>query len=168
MVSYVVRGLGMIAAAGALAVTAAQPAEASVTLGPCTVTAITPTPVAVAPNGKKLAYGRASARCTASRQMQLDIALYGDDLLSDDNIDLGFSYFPTVGPTLQTVGRVRMCSNPPAPATPCSGDISCDEDIGADELYSRVRARLRVAGSNPPAYGLWTAWTNGPTVTYYC
>jgi hypothetical protein len=156
----------MIAAAGALAVTAAQPAEASVTLGPCTVTAITPTPVAVAPNGTKVAWARASAHCTASRQMQLELALYGDDLLSDDLENESFQR-ETFGPQLQTVGRVLMCSNPGETPTPCSYG-SCDEDIGADELYSRVRARLRVAGSNPPAYGLWTAWTNGPTVTYYC
>jgi hypothetical protein len=168
MVRYVFRGLGVIAA-GALAVAAAQPAEASVTLGPCTVTAITPTPVVMAPNGKKLAYGRASARCTASRQMQFEIHLYGDDPLIDD--ERGWHYaWATVGPTLQTVSAYRECGTAGVPASfgPCSGDISCDEDIGADELYSRVRARLQVAGSNPPVYGLWTAWTNGPTVTYYC
>jgi hypothetical protein len=169
MASYVVRGLGVIAAAGAIAVSAAQPAEASVTLGPCTVTALTPTPIVVAGNGKKLAAGRASARCTFSRQLYIETRLYGDDLLIDDVIYSGVPFHEiTVGPTLQTVGRVRMCSNPGEAPAPCTGDISCDEDIGADELYSRVRARLRVAGSNPPVYGLWTAWTNGPTVTYYC
>jgi len=167
MASYAIRGLGVIAAGASFALSTASPAEASVTLGPCTVTAITPTPVAVAPNGKKLAYARASARCTASREMQLQLALYGDDLLRDD--ERGWYYqWPTVGPTLQTVGSVRMCSNPGEAPHPCTGDISCDEDIGADELYSRIRARLKVAGSNPPVYGLWTAWTNGPTVTYYC
>jgi hypothetical protein len=167
MVSYAMRRLCLVLAAGALTLGAVPPAEASVTLGPCTVAAITPTPVALAPNGKKLAYARASARCTTTRQLQLELALYGDDPLIDDQ--RGWYYqWPTVGPTPQTVGSVRMCSNPGEAPHPCTGDISCDEDIGADELYSRVRARLRVAGSNPPVYGLWTAWTNGPTVTYYC
>jgi len=167
-VSYVAIGLGPIAAAAALALTVAAPAEASVTLGNCTVTAITPTPVAVAPNGKKVAWARASARCTTSRELQLQLALYGDDLLSDDLMNTSYPSL-TVGPTLQTVGRVLMCGTAGHPESfaPCSYG-SCDEDIGADELYSRVRARFKIAGSNPPAYGLWSAWTNGPTVTYYC
>jgi len=166
MASYVFRGLGVIAAAGALALTVVPPAEASVTLGPCTVTAITPTPVAVAANGTKVAWARASVRCTTSRQMQLELALYGEDPLIDDLQNRTFQRV-TVGPQLQTVGRVLMCSNPGETPTPCSYG-TCNEDIGADELYSRVRARLQVAGSNPPAYGLWSAWTRGPTVTYYC
>ena len=166
MVRYVFRGLGMIATAGALALAAAQPAEASVTLGPCTVTGITPTPVAVASNGAKVAWARASARCTTSRQLQLELDLYGDDPLRDDLMN-GSGQRLTVGPQLQTVGRVLLCSNPGETPTPSSYGV-CNEDIGADELYSRVRARMQVAGSNPPVYGLWTAWTNGPTVTYYC
>jgi len=166
MASYFIRSLGPIAAAAALALTVAAPAEASVTLGNCTVTAITPTPVAVAPNGTKVAWARASARCTTTRELQLQLALYGDDLLSDDLMNTSYPSL-TVGPTLQTVGRILMCSNPGEAPTPCSYG-SCDEDLGADELYSRVRARFKIAGSNPPAYGLWSAWTNGPTVTYSC
>src|SRR4051794_28080313 len=122
MASSVMRRLCLVVAAGAVTLSAVPPAEASVTLGPCTVTALTPTPVAVAPNGKKLAYGRASARCTASREMQVQIARYGDDLFSDDHINDVY-YSPTVGPTLQTVGSVRMCGTAGHPESfaPCTG-----------------------------------------------
>jgi hypothetical protein len=169
MAGYVMRALCLVVAAGALTLSAVPPAEAAITLGPCTITALTPTPVALTPTGKKLAAARASARCTLSRQVNIETRLYGDDLLSDDLIHSGVPFhWITVGPTPQIVGSVRMCSTPGESPAPCSGDISCDEDIGADELYSRVRARFFVGTSPNYVYSAWSAWANGPTVTYSC
>jgi hypothetical protein len=172
MASHVIRGLGVVVAAGVFALTAAPPAEA-LTFGPCTITALTPTPVAIDRTGRKVAAGRASIRCSPSRPVQLDIALYGEDPLLDDSQDHDYPR-GIFGPELQTLSGMKMCSNPPDPTQYiCSDQGDCDEDIGADELYSRVRARFYVdrrPGAVPPdlVFTAWSAWTRGPTVTYTC
>jgi hypothetical protein len=134
------------------------PAEATITLGNCTITPLTPTPVFLSSTGEKVADGRASVRCTTQRGVQLEIALYGEDLLFDDN--QGWAYHGVLaGPEPKTLGGFNTNNMKP------SGH-SCNEDPeGRDELYTRVRGRLST-GYN--TFGLWSAWGRGPTVTYSC
>jgi hypothetical protein len=73
MAGYVIKGLGVIAAAGAFMLSAAPPAGATTTLGPCTITALKPTTVAFRFNGTKVASGQASVRCSPPRQVWLQL-----------------------------------------------------------------------------------------------
>jgi hypothetical protein len=153
MVSYVFRGLCVIATAGAFALTATPPAEARVTVGTaggyCTVTALKPAPVVVE-FGRKHSGPRASVSCTKNAYVRVDLYLYGDDLLFDDLVARrGLSRVVT--PTLVTLGEA---------------DSLCDEDLeGADELYSKVRVAIIIPGAHSfPT----SAWDKGPTVTYNC
>jgi hypothetical protein len=79
MASYGTRALCVIAAAGAFALSVVPPAEATITLGPCTITALKPTPVAFRADGTKVASGQASVRCSEQRQVSLELFLYGED-----------------------------------------------------------------------------------------
>ncbi len=133
-------------------------AEAA-TIGDCTVEALTPTPVRVTQSGTKTANGRASLVCTQAHtsngnHVELDIHLYGEDPISDD---------------LQVPGKNNVFVMPGVSqvltAKINTGAQSCNEDRpGADELYSRVRARIHTNGV-PSA---WSAWDRGRTVRYNC
>jgi hypothetical protein len=163
MASYVIRGLSMIVAAGVFALSPAPPAEASKTVGDCTITALKPTDVELAFNGKPQVAPRASFRCATPRRLQYEIYLYGDDAFFDDRLNSnadGVSYWRVVGTTELLVGKVNTAVG-----------WSCNEDPeGNDELYSRVRARLNLPGGLNPAgvYTAWSAWDRGPTGVYVC
>jgi hypothetical protein len=161
MASYVFRGLGVIAAAGAFALTATPAAEASVTLEGCTITALNPTPVKLTNDGRKVAEARFSIRCAPQRRVETQYRLYGDDPVFDDAlgaIPRDHGWF--VAGAYQEIGEASDFFSP-----------SCNEDVpGADEVYSRVRIRVHLPGGLNAA-GVdtaWSAWDRGPTVTYYC
>jgi hypothetical protein len=162
MAGYVIRGLGVIAAAGVFMLSAAPPAGATTTLGPCMITALKPTPVAFRFNGTKVASGQASVRCSPPRQVWLQLFLYGDDLVFDEVVD-HWTPRQTFGPTTVTLGEA-----PTGPDTPFHYTRGCDEDIGADELYTRVRARFYTGIAPNLVFSAWSAWDRGPTVTYSC
>jgi hypothetical protein len=156
MASYVIRGLGVIAAVGVFGLSGAPPAEASVTIGDCTITALTPTPVALRDDGTKVADPRASFRCATERPLQFELVLYGDDPVFDDVIHRKPAYWVRVGSAIKTLGEVNNFS------------LSCNEDVGADELYSKARARIDIGTPAHPVISTWSAWDKGPTVTYSC
>lgn len=149
------RGLRAIRVAAALIAVgagcaAAGPADAS-TIGNCTAIALNPAPIATGPTGYKFSKGSGLFKCATARTLQVNVQLVADDLYADDVIvnSVGtFSMAPNVGRIIHSSWGL------------------CNEDSpGADELYSKVRARISV-GSN--AYTTWSAWDRGPTVTYNC
>jgi hypothetical protein len=162
MASYVIRALGVLAAAGFFALGAAPSADASVTVGDCTITALPPSDVALSFNGTKQVAARASFRCAMQRRLQYEIYLYGDDPVFDNRIlsaDDGVSRWFVVGNTTIEVGKVNTAVG-----------YRCNEDIGEDELYSKVRARLNLPGGLNVAgvYTAWSAWDRGPNGIYDC
>jgi hypothetical protein len=88
--------------------------------------------------------------------------LYGDDLVFDEVVD-HWTPRQTFGPTTVTLGEA-----PTGPDTPFHYTRGCDEDIGADELYTRVRARFYTGIAPNLVFSAWSAWDRGPTVTYSC
>jgi hypothetical protein len=163
MANYLIGRLCLVAATGALTLGAATPAEGAVTVGDCTITALRPTPVVLNEAGTKVAAGRASARCATNRELGFDLVLYGEDPLRDDLVDRAVA-FRKVGSTTQTVEQLGLTTGL------LNTTNDCNEDIGADELYSKVRARI-LTGYNEQTqavWGAWSAWTRGPTVTYTC
>jgi hypothetical protein len=137
---------------------AGTPAQATITLAGCTITPLTPTPVFLSSTGEKVADGRASVRCTRERGVSLEIALYGEDLVFDDN--QGWNYHGVrAGPEPKTMGGFNTNTMKP------SGHLCNEDPEGPDELYTRVRGRLVVSYNT---FGRWSAWERGPTVTYSC
>jgi hypothetical protein len=155
MVRYVFRGLGVIAAAAALALTAAPPAEATITLQDCTITPLTPAPPFLGANGQKLSAGRASVRCATQRYVQVRLALWGEDPFFDFDDPLGATFVAdSVGPTVKIFGA----PNPFHPeGRPCNEDSP-----GADELFTRVAARITTPDTPFSSLVGWTPPTPSP------
>jgi hypothetical protein len=150
-----------VATVGTLA--AAGPAGA-VTVGDCTIQALTPTSVILNYRGEKSAHGQASVSCASKNYVSLEIYLYGDDPVSDDRLDPGGAFL--------SPAEARKIYKPVVPlrGDPVKPYIGhhCNEDKpGRDELYSKVRARLYSGPGGKPISG-WTPWVKSKTVTYDC
>jgi len=157
MASYVARALGAIATAGVFVLSGASPSDASVTMGDCTITALSPSPVVVTDVGRKVSVARASVRCTTAHYVDVALYLYGDDPVFDDLTETVIEHNVAVGPVSRTLGEVKR-----------NWQLyrGCNEDVGNDELYSRVKIRIRTVFNGPAS--AWSAWERGATVTYYC
>jgi hypothetical protein len=147
------RVFGLVTVTGVLVVGAAGSAEAAA-IGDCTVEAATPTPVKIAQAGHKHAYGRAQVRCATAQVLDLQMFLWGDDPVRDDRVASGYGQF--------AIPAAQVLTLEPKIQTGAEG---CNEDIGGDELYSKVRARLRKPDGT---YTGWTLWERGRTVRYSC
>lgn len=147
----------MIAAAVAVAMTAAPSAEATTAMGDCTFTALSPSPVVVTDVGRKVSVARASVRCATTHYVDVGLYLYGDDPVFDDLTETVIENNVAVGPVPKTLGEVKR-----------NWQLyhGCNEDLGNDELYSRIRVRIRASFNGPAS--AWSGWDRGTTVTYYC
>jgi hypothetical protein len=163
--SYVIRGLGVIAAAGVFAFCAPSPAQAGpyVTLGDCTLVAHTPSPPELsAVVGRKFSRPRASARCSPPHLLFVELELYEGDLVFDAR--LAHDAPPKLG-----------LGNPPfgplyTPVKPFYNVLGwCNEDaVGADELYTKARFRVNTGTPISPAWSAWSPWARGLTATFNC
>ena len=157
MASYVMRRLCLVVAVGALTLSVVPPAKATVTLGDCTVTALYPSPVVVTDVGRKVSVARGSVRCATAHYVDIALYLYGEDPIFDDLVEPMTWNNNAVGPVSKSFGEVKH-----------NWQLyrGCNEDIGSDELYSRVRIRIRTTFNGPAS--AWSAWDRGRTVTYDC
>jgi hypothetical protein len=105
---------------------------------------------------------RASARCDPPDQLYVELALYEDDPFFDRQLAIdrpgNLRQWRQFGPLYTAV-------------QPFFNVVGvCNEDTpGADELYTKVRARVNTGGPNaPPVWSAWSAWARGPTATFNC
>jgi hypothetical protein len=134
--------MGLVAA---FAIGGGGEAHAS-SVGVCSVDGTQPLPVAIDAYGRKTSGGQAAVSCSATRYVQVEVQLVADDALSDDVLVDQF----WTGTTRST--------------TVYNGRVSCNEDVGTDELYSRARLRY-VSGD---VWTSWTSWDRGATYSYSC
>ncbi len=120
-------------------------------IGNCASDGVNPAAVVVSSTGVKVSKGVGVFRCGSSRVLQVQVQLWGDDAIRDDLLANSTGTFTMSPGVSRTIG---------------SSAVACNEDSpGADELYSRVRARIYIGSG---VYTTWSAWDPGATVTYSC
>ncbi len=144
--------VGLIAAAVAATLATlfvlASPGTAGATgVGACTVRGIQPAPVQLDAGGRRVSAGRGTFSCSSARVLNVEVQLWADDALNDDRL-------------VHSTGVFTVSS----PKTIRSPFVPCNEDLGGDELYSKVRARIYSDG----AFSAWSAWDRSITYSFSC
>ena len=132
-------GLSVVSVTLTLSAAFAPPASATRSSYNCTMT----TQLLDRIGGDALAHVHTEVRCSANREVQVEMEIWGEDYTSADD-RLGRR---TTSPLRihYHVGYFNL------------GPLSCNEDHGEDEYYGRARMRVRSVG------GSWHSWTSWET-----